>query len=103
MYYGKLKIFEAAGMGHRECEVAMMVAKGLTNVQAAKALFICEKTIKFHLTNIYKKMKISSRAELIVRVLHSPDYTLNPALVTPPQAPTVVQEERPAHLPFGQM
>ena len=43
-----------------------MVTKGLSNKEVANQLFVTEKTIKFHLTNIYKKMSLKSRAQLIV-------------------------------------
>jgi DNA-binding CsgD family transcriptional regulator len=44
------------------------VAKGATNKEAATALFLSAKTIEFHLGNIYRKLDISSRAELVRRV-----------------------------------
>ncbi|MBO9665945.1 MAG: helix-turn-helix transcriptional regulator [Bdellovibrio sp.] len=50
----------------REKEVAVLVAKGLSNKEVANQLFVTEKTVKFHLTNIYKKMGLVSRAKLIV-------------------------------------
>ena len=34
--------------------------------RVASRLFVTEKTVKFHLTNIYKKMTLRSRAQLIV-------------------------------------
>ena len=55
-----------AGLSNRESEVAALVATGLSNKEVADRLFVTEKTIKFHLTNIYKKMNIRSRAQLIV-------------------------------------
>ena len=54
------------GLSRREAEVAEVVSKGLCNKDVASRLFVTEKTIKFHLTNIYKKMKVKSRAQLIV-------------------------------------
>jgi DNA-binding NarL/FixJ family response regulator len=54
------------GLSNREIEIAQLVAKGMTNKQIADHLFIVEKTVKFHLTNIYKKMSVRSRAQLIV-------------------------------------
>lgn len=54
------------GLSNRESEVATLVAKGLSNKDVADKLYVTEKTIKFHLTNIYKKMNIRSRAQLIV-------------------------------------
>jgi DNA-binding NarL/FixJ family response regulator len=43
------------GLSHREAEVAELVTKGLSNKEVASQLFVTEKTVKFHLTNIYKK------------------------------------------------
>src|ERR1700757_1642300 len=54
------------GLSHREAEVAELVSKGLSNKEVANQLFVTEKTVKFHLTNIYKKMNVKSRAQLIV-------------------------------------
>lgn len=53
-------------LSHRESEVAEAVTKGLSNKEVADKLFVSEKTVKFHLTNIYKKMRIRSRSQLIV-------------------------------------
>ena len=54
------------GLSSREAEVAELVTKGLSNKEVANQLFVTEKTVKFHLTNIYKKMNVKSRAQLIV-------------------------------------
>lgn len=54
------------GLSNREAEVAELVSKGLSNKEVANQLFVTEKTVKFHLTNIYKKMAVKSRAQLIV-------------------------------------
>ena len=54
------------GLSNREAEVAQLVTKGLSNKEVANQLFVTEKTVKFHLTNIYKKMNVKSRAQLIV-------------------------------------
>jgi DNA-binding CsgD family transcriptional regulator len=54
------------GLSNRESEVGELVSKGLSNKEVANQLFVTEKTVKFHLTNIYKKMNVKSRAQLIV-------------------------------------
>ena len=54
------------GLSNREAEVAELVTKGLSNKEVANQLFVTEKTVKFHLTNIYKKMSVKSRSQLIV-------------------------------------
>jgi ATP/maltotriose-dependent transcriptional regulator MalT len=48
----------------QELQVALAVAEGATNREAAAALFLSPKTIEFHLGNIYRKLGIRSRAEL---------------------------------------
>ncbi|MDI9884733.1 LuxR C-terminal-related transcriptional regulator [Streptomyces sp. HNM0645] len=48
-----------------ERKVAELVAGGLTNQQAARHLFISPHTVGFHLRQIYRKLGIRSRTELI--------------------------------------
>jgi len=54
----------------QELQVALQVAEGKTNRDVAAALFLSPKTIEFHLTRVYRKLNIHSRAEL-VRLLSS--------------------------------
>ena len=56
----------AIGLSNRESEVAAVIARGVSNKEAAGELYVTEKTIKFHLTNIYKKLSVKSRTQLIV-------------------------------------
>jgi DNA-binding NarL/FixJ family response regulator len=49
----------------REIEVVKMVAKGLTNKEIASQLFIADGTVKIHLHNIYEKVKINRRTDLV--------------------------------------
>ena len=53
------------GLSRRETEVVILVLQGLTNKQVADKLCVAEKTVKFHLTNIYKRMKISRRSQIV--------------------------------------
>jgi len=52
-----------------ELEVASLVVRGATNREAATALFVAEKTIEYHLRNVYAKLGIRSRTELAQLVL----------------------------------
>lgn len=54
------------GLSNREAEVATLTTMGLSNKEIGNQLFVTEKTVKFHLTNIYKKLNLKSRAQLIV-------------------------------------
>ena len=51
-----------------ERRVAEMAAEGLTNRQIAQTLYVTPKTVEVHLSSVYRKLEISSRAEL-ARVL----------------------------------
>lgn len=45
------------------------VCNGKSNTQIAETLGIKEKTVKFHLTNIFKNHSVKSRSQLIIQVL----------------------------------
>jgi len=47
----------------RELQILELVAEGHSNAQLARNLWITEQTVKFHLTNIYRKLKVSNRTE----------------------------------------
>src|SRR4029450_9775630 len=49
-----------------EHRVAVAVAEGRTNQEAAETLYLSVKTIDFHLQNIYRKLGLRSRTELAV-------------------------------------
>jgi len=51
----------------REYEVAKLVAEGLTNAKIAKKLKITEGTVKQHLYNIFSKLKVKSRLQLVTK------------------------------------
>lgn len=51
-----------AGLTRRERQVAEMVGPGLTNRMIAKRLHIAEKTVEMHLSNVFAKLGVSSRA-----------------------------------------
>jgi DNA-binding NarL/FixJ family response regulator len=49
----------------RELDIVRMVVRGLRNKEVAKQLYISEGTVKIHLHNIYDKLQVSSRLELL--------------------------------------
>lgn len=63
----------------KEKEVALDVAAGMTNKQIADAHCIAERTVKAHLTRIFKKLNISSRFTLALRLRPALDQVANDA------------------------
>jgi len=53
----------AVELTRRELEILQLVAEGHSNSQLAKMLWVTEQTIKFHLSNIYRKLDVSNRTE----------------------------------------
>ena len=49
-----------------ELRVLRLVSKGLTNKQIAHSLNIAERTVEFHLSNIFQKLNVSSRTAATV-------------------------------------
>lgn len=56
----------------REQEVIELVLTGKSNKEIASALFISERTVEFHLQNIYTKFQVKSRIELVLKLGDSP-------------------------------
>lgn len=55
----------------RECEIAHDVAQGLSNKGIANCRHISESTVKTHLTRIFKKLEITDRTSLAIRLRES--------------------------------
>ncbi|WP_335987114.1 response regulator transcription factor [Glycomyces sp. MUSA5-2] len=56
----------AAGpLSERELEVLALIAKGRSNREAARALFISEATVKTHLVHVYAKLEVNDRAAAV--------------------------------------
>jgi DNA-binding NarL/FixJ family response regulator len=54
---------EASALTKRELEVLRLAAEGHSNSQLARMLWVTEQTVKFHLSNIYRKLEVSNRTE----------------------------------------
>lgn len=59
---------DALGLTPRELELAGLVVSGLRNRDAAARLGISEGTAKLHLYNVYKKLGVANRVELVLRL-----------------------------------
>ncbi len=54
---------KAVGLTERELAILKAVARGLSNQAIGKELWVTEQTVKFHLTNIYRKLNLANRTE----------------------------------------
>ena len=54
---------KAAGLTEREIRILRALSSGLPNRAIAKELWVTEQTVKFHLTNIYRKIGVVNRTE----------------------------------------
>lgn len=62
---GTLSALEEAGLSPRELAILEALESGGSNREIAERLFVAEQTVKFHLTNIYRKLGVSSRTEAV--------------------------------------
>jgi len=53
----------SAKLTRRELEILQLVAEGHSNSQLARMLWVTEQTVKFHLSNIYRKLDVANRTE----------------------------------------
>ena len=53
----------------RELEVLRLLARGLRNKEIAARLYVSERTVNFHLANIYQKLSVSGRTEALSKAL----------------------------------
>src|ERR687891_2268434 len=57
------KAGEGIGLTEREMSMLKALARGLSNQAISREFWITEQTVKFHLTNIYRKLGVSNRTE----------------------------------------
>jgi two-component system response regulator DegU len=61
----------------RECEVLQMLADGMSNRTIGETLFISEKTVKNHVSNILQKLEVNDRTQAVVLAIKSGWVTVN--------------------------
>jgi DNA-binding CsgD family transcriptional regulator len=66
------------GLTPAERRVAALVAEGRTNREVAAALFLGERTVETHLTQVYSKLGVRSRTELASKFRGSHDFKESP-------------------------
>jgi DNA-binding NarL/FixJ family response regulator len=74
---GEESAAKTAGITESELRVLRALAQGRSNKQIAAELFITEQTVKFHLTNIYRKLNVSNRTEA-TRFAYQHGLVVNP-------------------------
>ena len=56
---------KAAGLTDREIAILTELASGKSNDEIAKELWVTQQTVKFHLTNVYRKLGAKNRADAV--------------------------------------
>jgi len=51
------------GLTERETAILQCLARGLSNAEIGKELWVTQQTVKFHLTNIYRKLSVKNRTQ----------------------------------------
>jgi two-component system, NarL family, response regulator LiaR len=64
------------GLTDRELEILHLAARGLTNKEIGKALFISDRTVQGHLQNVYQKLGVGTRTEAVTAGLSRGMITL---------------------------
>ena len=54
---------ECSSLTTRELEVLQLVAGGSSNGEIARQLWVTEQTVKFHLSNLYRKLDVGNRTQ----------------------------------------
>lgn len=73
-------VFAAYGITSSELKVVKHLFEGLSNEQIGQRLSIKEKSVKYHLTSIYRKTMTGSRSEFLVRFM-APSFEAREKLI----------------------
>jgi DNA-binding NarL/FixJ family response regulator len=66
------KALVGAGISSREKDIIQLMLNGLGNKDIAERLFISLNTVKTHNRNIFRKMNVKSRFELVMKLKNIP-------------------------------
>jgi DNA-binding NarL/FixJ family response regulator len=77
-----------SGLTTRELEILQLVAGGASNSTVAKQLWVTEQTVKFHLSNTYRKLGVANRTQAshMAHVLGLIDRSVQPAVALVPDS-----------------
>ncbi len=91
----------SVGLTRRELEILRLVSEGQSNNVAARTLWVTEQTVKFNLSNVYRKLDVSNRTQASAKA-HSlgltSEVTAEPAVK---QARRVVNPTRAVDTDLG--
>ena len=57
---------ESDKLSAREIEVLRLIGRGMSNAEIARELYLSEKTVKNHLTNIFRKIDVTDRTQAVL-------------------------------------
>jgi DNA-binding NarL/FixJ family response regulator len=60
---------EYDGLTERELEILALVGKGLTNKEIGQRIYISDRTVQAHLSNIFSKLGVGSRTEAVMHAV----------------------------------
>jgi DNA-binding CsgD family transcriptional regulator len=85
----------------RQLEIAVLVAEGLTNREIGDRLFLSEKTVETHLSHVFRKLGVSSRAAVAREVGRGPRATRHDRDF-PDVRPAAARDDHPRRgMPWG--
>lgn len=61
-------IFQEMGLTKRECEIAILICRGMSNGEIAESLCISEGTVKKHVSNLFEKLGCNRREQVRQRL-----------------------------------
>ena len=53
----------------REKQIVELVVEGKSSQEIADGLYVCKKTVDFHLANAYEKLRVNNRAQAVIRAV----------------------------------
>lgn len=91
---GDESVAKSVGLTERELVILRAIADGMSNDRIAKKFWIVEQTVKFHLTNVYRKLGVANRTEA-ARFAYSHGLVQQPMLRDGDDAPAPLRSGSP--------
>jgi len=67
----KSEVNQFTSLTPREREIFTLLAQGLSNQQIGRQLFITERTVKYHVSNVLRKINVASRTEAAIKYMRA--------------------------------